>query len=416
MFPEQHRRVTSEPTELHVPAFRTIRVSEERAYRWRRLYQATVLRLARRSRDRQFLQALWRESLGTRSYLRSTIASLPLVYRLYRRLVLVQNGPNRPLHELLARERIDAVLHPTVLEGPFVSDLIQWRESTGKPLVFLMNSWDNPSTKAMTRGADAWLVAWGEQSKRHAIEHLGWRPERIRCFGAAQFEVYKKPPRRSRTQFLTSLGLQPEALTLLYAGSSKGLNEVEHLLELERAASDGRLPECQIVFRPHPWRGVVAGEPDFFSIPWRRVVMDPQMADYYRASRSDSRLIFTPDYEHTHTLLSAIDAMVSPISTILLEAAMHGKPILGYLPEEEIGQKSFIRTMANMRFMREFYDRVDCGPVTSRDAFVPACRDLLEKVGAPGTAARMREQTRYFVATSGRPYGELVAALLEEIL
>src|SRR5438034_390593 len=77
-------------------------------------------------------------------------------------------------HEaLLGEEKPDVIVHPTVLEGLFVSDLIRWGRAHGVPTVYLMNSWDNPAVKAVAVGAPDRLVVWGEHSKQVAHERLG---------------------------------------------------------------------------------------------------------------------------------------------------------------------------------------------------------------------------------------------------
>lgn len=415
VFPEHHRRVKTNLSELGLRRVRTVHVSETRAYRWRRLYHARILRSARRSPDRRLLEAFWRDSLGRRSYLRSWLASLPLIYTVYSLLVKYQNGANVSLEQLLRDERIDLVLHPTVLEGLFVTDLVRWGRSVRKPVVFLMNSWDNPSVKAMVTGYADRLVVWGEQTRRHAIEHLGWPADKIACLGAAQFELYARPVSQPRGELLRAAGLREDRRTLLYAGSSKGLNEVSHLREIEAAILSGRLPDWQVIFRPHPWRGVISDEPDFESFPWTRICLDPQMTEYYRASRRDRSLMFMANYGHTHDLLSAVDAVVSPLSTILLEAAMHARPVLAYVPEEEVKGNAFMTNVAQMRFFREFFERVGGGPCVSRDQFITACRALMAGAEA-GTGTVMRERTQYFVVQTDRSYGEKVAELVDCLL
>ena len=411
--PDAQKRVTVDISG-HVGRVRRIPIDPERSYRWRRLYHAHVLARARTSSDGPHIEAFWREQLGRRAYVRSALASRWPLLPIYRALVGARNGRNVVLEGLLQEERVDAVVHPTVLEGPFVTDLIDWGRAAAKPVILLMNSWDNPSLKATVHRPDAWLVVWGEQTRRQAVSHLGWDPAYVRCLGAAQFDVYRRPPLRSRASFLADVGLSPDVTTLLYAGSSKGLNEVRHLLQIERAIEDGRLPRCQIVFRPHPWRTPNPDEPDFDSIGWRWVRMDPQMVDFYRSVRRSGHRIFLPDYDHTHTLLSSVDAVVSPLSTILLEAAMHGVPVLTYLPEEETRDNQHARTILQVAFMQEFFDVVGA-PCTDPDAFVPACRALLASAADPGTPERMRAMTRFFVADTGRPYGVEVSDLVGQV-
>ena len=44
VFPDRHKRVKTDPATLPIRRFRTIPISDQRAYDYRRLYVATVLR------------------------------------------------------------------------------------------------------------------------------------------------------------------------------------------------------------------------------------------------------------------------------------------------------------------------------------------------------------------------------------
>jgi CDP-glycerol glycerophosphotransferase (TagB/SpsB family) len=277
-----------------------------------------------------------------------------------------------------------------------------------------MNSWDNPATKAVTLGKPDWLAVWGEQTKEHARIHLGMESEKVPIFGAAQFDVYRQPPLKTREAYMAELGISPDQNVILYAGSSKGVKEVQHLIALEEAIESGKLPRSHIIFRPHPWRGVVAGEVDFCSRKWKHVSLDPQMKDYYRASLTDAKMIYTPKIEYTHLILSVCDLLISPVSTILLEAAMHGKPILAYLPEEDIDKNFFLRTMANMNFMQEFFERLECGPVGKMDDLIRRTSELL-KGSRESRSATVLEKTQYFVDQGEYTYLERLEKLLEQI-
>ena len=252
VFPHEHKRVRTKLSTLPLGRTRTVPVSNERAWRYRRLYVATVLKTMRRTRDRKPLFQFWRDALGASAFWESWLYSWPVAYPYYRRKMLARIGDNAELLALLREERPDVILHPTVLEGLFVSDLVEYGRRLGIPTVFLMNSWDNPAVKAMMLGAPDRLVVWGEHSRQLSNERLGIPLERIVCFGAAQFDVYRGAPNPAPRDYRARLGVPAEHRLLLYAGSSKGLDETSHLLALERAAAEGGLPGCTVLYRPHP--------------------------------------------------------------------------------------------------------------------------------------------------------------------
>jgi hypothetical protein len=414
VFPE-HKRVRVDPSTLGLPRFRTVAVASDRAYLYRRLYVATVLRRLRWTRDKRALFRFWWEMLGNKHFLESWFYSWPITHGFYKRRMMARIGGSPALEALLAEERPDLILHPTVLEGLFVSDLVQWGKAHGVPTVYLMNSWDNPAVKAMLLGPPDRLVVWGEHSRQLAHDRIGVPLDSILSFGAAQFDVYRRPPRESREAYRRRLGVAPGLPVLLYAGSSKGLNETRHLQALEEAIESGALPACVVLYRPHPWRARGEGEEDFFTRAWRHVHMAPDMADYYRRTWKGDEAIYFADYEETHVTLNAVDAVVSPLSTILLEAALLGKPIAAYLPEEDMKGNVHMFTMVRTVHYREFFERVDCLRIESRDGLVPACAELLGLASAPGRAERLQKQCEYFVARTESSYAEQLRGLVLEL-
>jgi len=113
--------------------------------------------------------------------------------------------------------------------------------------------------------------------------------------------------------------------------------------------------------------------------------------------------------------LAAVDAVISPLSTILLEAGLHGKPILAYLPDEDVAQNIALFSMARTVHFRDFFERVDCLQCLSPEDLVEGCRQLLEAAERPATADRLRRQCEFFVAPSERSYAEQLDELIRSL-
>jgi hypothetical protein len=102
------------------------------------------------------------------------------------------------------------------------------------------------------------VLVWNDVQRREAIELHGCPPEHVIVTGAARFdEFFNSTPDRSRSTFLTGLGLDPERPTILYLGSSQltGPNETELVrrwAESLRASNDDVVRGCNILVRPHP--------------------------------------------------------------------------------------------------------------------------------------------------------------------
>lgn len=417
VLPKDHRRVKADWKALGLSNARMIAVSEDRAYLFRRLNHSTVLSRLRRTPDKQMAYTFWKDNLGATAFYKAWVLSWPGILPLYRNWILKRVGESAALEQLLAEEKPDLILHPTVLEGLFVSDLIRWGRKREVPVVFIMNSWDNPAAKAMLVGNPDQLLVWGEQSKVLAQSYLQVTAKNITIMGAAQFDLYTRPPQESPAAYRQRVGLPLEQKVLLYAGSSKGLNETRHLERLDAAIESGELQDCAILYRPHPWRSYPKEEKDFFDVTFKHVVMDPTMEACYRMGRTGSRMfVELADYKNTHITLSAVDAVISPLSTILLEAALHGKPIAAYLPDEDMRQNKWLFSTSNMVHFRDFFARVDCLKCQSSEQLVQDCAALLAKTREPHVAEKLREQCSYFVSTPSKPYATRLAEFLQQLL
>ena len=89
------------------------------------------------------------------------------------------------------------------------------------------------------------LVVWGEQMRRHAIKYLGISNQKIECFGAAQFEIYKKP-KENRVELADFFNVDPCKKILLYAGVGSSGYETLYLKLLEKAIKNNILQDCHI--------------------------------------------------------------------------------------------------------------------------------------------------------------------------
>lgn len=441
VLPNNSPRVTLDLDTLDLPEVKTISVVSSRVSILRRLGQVTALYKMHGlpAYESAARKRFYRNALGIINYKINSLLSSKLFFPSYKRLILTLLGSNRKLDKFLISNEYHAVIHPTVLDGPWVTDLVSSGKKLGIPLVFVMNSWDNPATKAVVYDFSDRLVVWGEQTKLHAIRHLGWPEEKILKFGAAQFEIYKSLPDADVEDLRTDLGIRNQEKVLLYAGSSKGVDEVSHLLIIENAIANNYLQNTVVIYRPHPWRVFPPQEQFFFDIKWHYVRIDPSAVEGYVSSFKFAEnhpdlkgnlfgLAVTggaaatearPDlarYSDLHSLLTAVDAVISPLSTLLLEAALLGKPIAAYTPDESVSQDNYLRTSANMVHFSEFFDKVNCMKCESGDALIETCKMLIDKSYDAKFSEQIKSQCEWFVEPTQKPFCGLLGEELKKIL
>jgi hypothetical protein len=281
-----------------------------------------------------------------------------------------------------------------------------------------MNSWDNPSQKAAASGHPNKLVVWGEQTRQHAIKYMKMPAIDILMFGAAQFQVFRKPVMETDEELRVMFKVPQGKRILLYGGTSKSVAESEHLKILDNAIKDGLLPDCHVIYRPHPWRGGLTSlEADFFSCDFQHVTMDPFMEDYYcKAIQTDYKGFDLADYEVTRRLLHLVDAVASPLSTILLEAVIHEKPVLILSASEHVDPqaKSLYETATRQI---HFADLAGDGVLRCNSAseISDSCQHLLKLAGNPEIRVKLGQLARHFTILDGPTYGERLLAMVDDI-
>ena len=398
----------------------TTSISRVRMGRWYPLYAASVLYRNRSTSNYIPRRDLMVELNGEKWTRRYEILSQPGIYQVFRWLYACAQGTHHEIAKIISHERPDVILHPSILTGYYINELLVASKKHHIPMVVMMNSWDNPSGKAMSIGYPEKLVVWGEQTRRHAIEFMGVPKDRVVVFGAAQFQVYRTPPTETESELRAIFGIPQDGRPiLLYAGASKGAHESLYLKHLDDAIETGRLPSCHVIYRPHPWHGTLApGEQSFFDLECKHTGLDPTMADYYRrAIAGEASGFHMADYALSNKLLSLVSAVISPLSTMLLEAALLGKPVLMFFPYKDLSSESGRYTALALR-LAHFADFFGAKGVTAcyeESDFAQRCQELLMQSQDEKARQAIRQHAAHFVDMGNPPYATRLLQLVDEL-
>jgi hypothetical protein len=398
----------------------TLEVPRRRMGEWDRLFCITMLRNQRGTANympiKIMMAANARKMWRIRLY---EIASLPGIFPLVRRYLLGRLGIHAGILSFLKQHKPDVVLHPTILVGLFINDLVKACEHLGIPCVLLMNSWDNPSSKAVLSAVPDRLVVWGEQTKRHAVEFMNFPAERVACLGAAQFQIYREPVVESDAELRRLFRVPAGKRIILYAGASKGAHESAYLRLLDDCIENGSVPDCHVIYRPHPWRGSLAkGEVPFFDLGLKHITIDPHLEDYYRRCIADRVSgIEMADYRVTRKLLHLVEAVISPLSTILLETTLLGKPILMYFPRRDLASSSGRHTAIVSRLVHfeEFWGVEGVNVCDEPEAFAAAVTRMMGQVGDPRIRKILLDHAARHVVLDGPAYADRLLSLVNEL-
>jgi hypothetical protein len=218
-----------------------------------------------------------------------------------------------------------------VTTGPFQFEqpaVVAAARNLGIPVVALIPSWDNISTKnRLVFQYDGYLV-WSEQTKRELHDYYPEsRDTPVYVIGAPQFDVFfQQRFRMPRADYCASQGLRPDLPIILYAVGSPNFvkGEVHGALHLAERIARGDLGEVQLVVRPHPIhdRGELA---DLFRDYGPRVIVQRSADAGTRlaARTQDERQIA----EWVNTFLHS-DVLVNFASTVTVDAAIFDRPVV----------------------------------------------------------------------------------------
>ena len=221
---------------------------------------------------------------------------------------------------------------PSSLLDIFCNDVVLACEREKVACVILQSGWDNLSSKGILHSRSPYLGCWGPQSKAHAIKIQSLKKDKCFNLGAPHYEFLTPASDADITEIRSQLGVGEKMRLVLFGGSFRQFDETGTLLRLEQAIEEGCLGLIKIVYRPHPWRSARKHEDSFFKYEWKHVVFDPDMSDRYVREQNEAGYIKhnVPmfDMVYLSRLLSSVDAVISPMSTLLIESLIMRKPTM----------------------------------------------------------------------------------------
>lgn len=417
----EKKSIYTDPDTLNLKNWSWLDLPRRRGGNWDHLYTPGTLWNLRKSdyfNDRLELAYLTRNKKWVDRYLLLVKSGLYPVYSLLFKACM---GVYQPMVDLIDQEKPDLIVHPTILQGMFINDLLLAAKKKKVPTLLLMNSWDNPSQKAAVTGFPDKLAVWGPQTYNHARDYMKVPEERLEVLGAAQFDVYRDPVEQSDDQLREMFGVPQGVPVVLYGGTSKSVIESIHLEALDQAIASGGIARCHILYRPHPWRGpLLPGEKSFYDLNLKHVSLDPFMQDYY-----DTQVLGTvkhatfdlADYKVTARLMKLVSAVVSPLSTILLEAVMHEKPVQILHPKEVAGDMAKLVSDLGPRLVH-FADLKGDGILVadSTDQMISGVEKLLQMKDDADIKHSLKQVAEFFVDMSGPRYGQALVDLADKMI
>lgn len=307
-------------------------------WRYRKKSTTFIFRFMRKSRLRDFnIFSSWSQFKAFLAFVKREIKRNSLLFHIilgnlfiypffifiYKKII----PHNKYLEELIQSIKPDLILFPSSAFDPIGNDIIEIGIKKKLKTVFLIDNWDNLSSKTVLRKKPNFITVWGRQSLEHAIKIHGFKEKQIFMIGTPRFEIYYKN--------LNNLPKSPiNGKYVLFTGVALKMDETGALRELEEELEQnrGNYGDLKIIYRPHPWR---LGRNDFFESDFKHVELDMQMRDHYLWKQQNdlknkvtTSVNFQPDIDYYPAILGNALFVVSPLTTMSLEALIIEKKVL----------------------------------------------------------------------------------------
>lgn len=360
------------------------------------------------------------KSLGWRLGLVCSTFGLPGFFPIIDIVSEAALGQDPQIKKLFNRVVPDVVIIPSQGNDSLAIDILKIARGRRIPVIMLNYNWDNMASKGIMRLKPDVLCVWGDDMAQLAERVHCLRRDQIKVIGAAQFEHYFDQRQMALAANLAARSMTLGVPRLLFAGGSRGHPEMPYLEQLETAIENGRLPPLKVIYRPHPWRGA-RSEKNFYEAGFRHVEMDPQLSERFtpenmnhpRKDKIDTT--FKPDLGYYPVLLQSVIGVVSPLSTLALEAALVGRPILAMNMFEENWLKHALDKFEHLQRLRwEVPGVIECDDGA---AFTDRILELIKLAEDPSLPEKMREAVGPIVYRDDKnTYGQRLTSVVNDVL
>jgi hypothetical protein len=346
----------------------------------------------------------------------------PGVYEQMRTIVEQHIGLNPEFLALVTQKKPDFFVLPSALMDFISDDVLQISDKLKIPTLLLVLGWDNLSSKGLLYHKPTMIGVWGEQSKKHAIEVQDIAADRIHVIGAPHFEYFRiRKTQKEIADLRISWGVPATGNLVLFGGTFRPFDETQMLQEIDLAITNGTLPATHLIYRPHPWRDSRKSEDNFLNQTWQNISIDPELSEVYRLSKAGAINVSplsrqaTFRMEHLSELYQAVDAVISPMSTVLLESLFFGNPTMAI----SFGDGKHLWSpdkVSHMLHFKELYEIPDFIVCREREKLISTINLLLSRTGDRHHSEALSKYSEYFVYQDDYSYGERVSSLVDILL
>ena len=259
------------------------------------------------------------------------------IYRQYLNFLKNSIQPNNELKKYIHQHNYDLVIFPSSAYDVDGIDLVTICNAQNLKTLFLVDNWDNLSSKSILWKKPSYIGVWGNQSKAHAIEIQGFDPTKVLLQGTPRFDQYFE----NRNQTIENYF---DFNYILFVGTALNFDEERALQVIDEILENNKdsLNNLKLIYRPHPWRQNNCIVRESYG---KNIITDPQIL----ISSNDKSTKNQPDLDYYPSLISNAEFLVGGLTTMLIEGLIFYKQFLAIVHDDK-------KLVTNMRNAWDYFE------------------------------------------------------------
>jgi hypothetical protein len=313
-------------------------------------------------------------------------------------LIIKQISFPKKLYSLMLLKSSDLVIFPSSAYESLGLHLTLIQKQLKSPILFLIDNWDNLSSKSIIWERPDFVATWGEQSQQHACDIQGFSKEQVFILGTARFSNYldlRKVEIKSNFDFEY----------ILFVGTSLPFNEIKclEILNSEIKKHKSIYKNLVIIYRPHPYGINIKNKISVDHLEF--VIIDPEV---YGSAGEFTRIEYFP------LILKNAKAVIGGLTSMLIEASIFGKNIVALAHKEKYNITSPHKIYKNYEHFKgidklsnlALCESLDMLPALFQSAFtsIEISQEVVDK------------ELDFFYNITGGTYEDKLQRIIDEIL
>ncbi len=333
--------------------------------------------------------------------------SLPVLYECTMSfLELFLLGHQRKISKVLSDINPEAVIVPGFAFDSFGIQVMRAAKRLKIRNIIPVAHWDYLSTKGIIRVTPDQLWVWGEQMRRIAVGFHKVPDAKVKNIGVPHYQIYFDSHNSNKGDTIQK---PDRALTILFAGAGIPYDELTPLKAVDCQIGQALPGNTKIIYRPHPKQHPRQCESDFKPQQYKNVILDSQ---WMRGKASPSIYDAMNYYVE---LLKKVDGVITPFSTLMVEAALCGKPSLILAFSDDVHEWTFENRIKeeHIRDLLEFPWMIFC---LKKGNLMDDCRRFFEICQDESIRKKIQDDIRFVIYSDQDTYRQRLCRYVGDYL